>query len=156
MPHENTSPTAHTPGATFDSTAWPVPADIHSQFDHLAQTTPHAQKEQGFTGRLTPRPSFMENLANSRDSQFHLDRRDSSELERYFVSIDPGGPCGGESDSPELTIISTIAWTPEYGKALEMADLHAYAWQCLAEIDLAPSGGGWLVHGHYLYFSLWT
>jgi hypothetical protein len=28
----------------------------------------------------------MENLASSRDAQFHLDRRDSSELERYFVS----------------------------------------------------------------------
>jgi hypothetical protein len=27
----------------------------------------------------------MENLVNSRDAQFHLDRRDSSELERYFV-----------------------------------------------------------------------
>lgn len=36
-------------------------------------------------GRLTPRPSFLENLANSRDRQFMLDRRNSSELNRYFV-----------------------------------------------------------------------
>ncbi|PWY70252.1 UPF0187-domain-containing protein [Aspergillus heteromorphus CBS 117.55] len=35
-------------------------------------------------GRLTPRPSFLENLANSRDTQFHLDRRNSSEINRYF------------------------------------------------------------------------
>ncbi|RAH44734.1 UPF0187 domain membrane protein [Aspergillus brunneoviolaceus CBS 621.78] len=35
-------------------------------------------------GRLTPRPSFLENLANSRDRQFMLDRRNSSELNRYF------------------------------------------------------------------------
>jgi hypothetical protein len=57
---------------------------------HVDNNNSHAQahslKEQESTERLTPRPTFMENLANSRDAQFHLDRRDSSELERYFVS----------------------------------------------------------------------
>ncbi|KAF7719586.1 Bestrophin-like protein [Penicillium ucsense] len=40
--------------------------------------------EQASTGRLTPRPTFMENLASSREAQFHFHRTDSSELERYF------------------------------------------------------------------------
>ncbi|GKZ18624.1 hypothetical protein AbraIFM66951_007644 [Aspergillus brasiliensis] len=36
-------------------------------------------------GRLTPRPSFLENhLASSRDTQFMLGRRNSSEIDRYF------------------------------------------------------------------------
>ncbi|RAL10018.1 UPF0187 domain membrane protein [Aspergillus homomorphus CBS 101889] len=42
------------------------------------------QEKEPRPGRLTPRPSFLENLANSRDRQFMLDRRNSSELVRYF------------------------------------------------------------------------
>ncbi|PYH42021.1 UPF0187 domain membrane protein [Aspergillus saccharolyticus JOP 1030-1] len=44
----------------------------------------NVQEKEPRPGRLTPRPSFLENLANSRDSQFMLDRRNSSELVRYF------------------------------------------------------------------------
>jgi hypothetical protein len=36
---------------------------------------------------MTPRPTFLENLADSRDSQFMLNRRDSDDLDRYFVSL---------------------------------------------------------------------
>lgn len=57
----------------------------HHADNHYDQTQAHSLKEQDSVERLTPRPTFMENLVNSRDAQFHLDRRDSSELERYFV-----------------------------------------------------------------------
>lgn len=73
------------PAPTGDSTAAPVPADVRAHGDPHAQNQPHALKEQDSAERLTPRPTFMEHLATSRDSQFHLDRRDSSELDRYFV-----------------------------------------------------------------------
>lgn len=68
-----------------NTTAPPVPADVRAHADHHAQATSHTLREKDSAERITPRPTFMENLANSRDSQFHLDRRDSSELERYFV-----------------------------------------------------------------------
>lgn len=49
-------------------------------------------------GRLTPRPSFLENLASSREKQFMLGRRNSSEIDRYFVCqylvMDWEGPFG--------------------------------------------------------------
>ncbi|KAJ5573637.1 uncharacterized protein N7459_008064 [Penicillium hispanicum] len=74
---------------TSDTTAdnnlpLPVPSEVRAHVDHHGQPQPHDSREQDSVGRLTPRPTFMEHLANSRDSQFHLDRRDSSELERYF------------------------------------------------------------------------
>ncbi|EYE97829.1 UPF0187 domain membrane protein [Aspergillus ruber CBS 135680] len=34
--------------------------------------------------RITPRPSFLENLADSRERQFMLDRRNSTDVDRYF------------------------------------------------------------------------
>lgn len=42
-----------------------------------------AAKEWESFGRPSRRPSFFDNLADSRDSQFHVE--DRSELERYFV-----------------------------------------------------------------------
>ncbi|CAG8883286.1 unnamed protein product [Penicillium salamii] len=74
---------APAPAAAADSAAAPVPADVRSHAVHH-DTTPAHEKEQASVGRITPRPTFLEHLATSRDSQFHLDRRDSSELERYF------------------------------------------------------------------------
>ncbi|KAJ5994997.1 hypothetical protein N7481_001974 [Penicillium waksmanii] len=72
------------PVASGDHTAAPVPADVRAHGDHHTQSQPHGLKEQDSAERLTPRPTFMEHLATSRDSQFHLDRQDSSELDRYF------------------------------------------------------------------------
>lgn len=71
-----------------DSTgAAPVAVDTrHHADNHHDQAQPHIEKEQDSSvGRLTPRPTFMDHLVNSRDAQFHLNRRESSELERYFV-----------------------------------------------------------------------
>ncbi|KAJ5743000.1 hypothetical protein N7533_010102 [Penicillium manginii] len=72
------------PATAGDHTAAPVPADVRAHGDHHTQSQPHGLKEQDSAERLTPRPTFMEHLATSRDSQFHLDRQDSSELDRYF------------------------------------------------------------------------
>lgn len=74
------------PAPAGDSAAAPVPADVKAHGDHHAQSQPHGLKEQDSAERLTPRPTFMEHLATSRDTQFHLDRRDSSDMDRYFVS----------------------------------------------------------------------
>ncbi|KAJ5182717.1 hypothetical protein N7492_000333 [Penicillium capsulatum] len=86
MTDGHNSPPAHeasTAAPTDNSTAAPVPTDVRAHGDHHVQTTSHAP-ERHSGDRITPRPTFMEHLASSRDSQFHLDRRDSSELERYF------------------------------------------------------------------------
>ncbi|KAJ5241349.1 uncharacterized protein N7469_002940 [Penicillium citrinum] len=72
------------PAPAGDSAAAPVPADVKAHGDHHAQSQPHGLKEQDSAERLTPRPTFMEHLATSRDTQFHLDRRDSSDMDRYF------------------------------------------------------------------------
>ncbi|CAG8114111.1 unnamed protein product [Penicillium olsonii] len=74
---------APAPAAAADTATAPVPADVRSHAVHHDATPAH-EKEQASVGRITPRPTFLEHLATSRDSQFHLDRRDSSELERYF------------------------------------------------------------------------
>lgn len=64
----------------------PVSAEVRSHDVHHEQAQHHEKTERDFSvGRLTPRPTYMEHLANSRDSQFHLDRRNTSELEHYFV-----------------------------------------------------------------------
>ena len=76
---------APAPAAAAADAAAPVPADVRSHAVHHDAAQTH-QKEQDSIGRMTPRPTFLEHLATSRDSQFHLDRRDSSELDRYFVS----------------------------------------------------------------------
>ncbi|GKZ33648.1 hypothetical protein AbraIFM66950_003674 [Aspergillus brasiliensis] len=55
-------------------TADPIPAGIGAN-----------EPRESPRGRLTPRPSFLENhLASSRDTQFMLGRRNSSEIDRYF------------------------------------------------------------------------
>ncbi|KAJ5099800.1 hypothetical protein N7532_006801 [Penicillium argentinense] len=72
------------PASTGDNTAAPVPADVRAHGDHHTPSHPQGLKEQDSAERLTPRPTFMEHLVASRDAQFHLDRRDSSELDRYF------------------------------------------------------------------------
>lgn len=76
---------APAPAAAADCTAAPVPADVRSHAHHQPAPT-HDKEQVSSIGRITPRPTFLEHLATSRDSQFHLDRRDSSELDRYFVS----------------------------------------------------------------------
>jgi predicted membrane chloride channel (bestrophin family) len=81
------APQAHidTAATVTNDSAAPVPVDVRAHDNHHADaTTNHHRKEQDSIGRLTPRPTFMEHLAESRDAMFHLDRRDSSELERYF------------------------------------------------------------------------
>lgn len=66
--------------------------DEASHDNHLAPTADHdvptivpANEPKEPRGRLTPRPSFLENLASSTDRQFMLGRRNSSEIDRYFV-----------------------------------------------------------------------
>jgi hypothetical protein len=76
---------APAPPAAADTAAAPVPADVRSQPAHHASAPTYHKEQDSSVGRITPRPTFLEHLATSRDSQFHLDRRDSSELDRYFV-----------------------------------------------------------------------
>ncbi|KAL4919459.1 Bestrophin, RFP-TM, chloride channel-domain-containing protein [Aspergillus aurantiobrunneus] len=62
------------------------PAPVQAEVRHANNTThssPPSEKSSN-QGRITPRPTFLENLADSRDSQFMLNRRDSDDLERYF------------------------------------------------------------------------
>ena len=90
MTDGHSAPVAEAPAAAAvaDNAAAPVPADVRSHAIHHHDTAASNEKEQGSSaGRLTPRPTFLEHLANSRDSQFKLDRRDSSELDRYFVRL---------------------------------------------------------------------
>lgn len=42
--------------------------------------------------RLTPRPTFLENVVNPRDTPTTLRRQNSSELVRYFVCLYREGP----------------------------------------------------------------
>lgn len=65
----------------------PVVTDLHTDDHHQAVPAHYREKEELLPRikPLTPRPTFMENLANSRERQFKLSRQDSSELERYFV-----------------------------------------------------------------------
>lgn len=113
MTEGHTAPVADTPAvAAGDSTgAAPVavPKAYHAE-NHHDQGQVRSLKEQDSMEGLTPRPTFMENLVNSRDAQFHLDRRDSSELERYFV----GGPGTWEvmrCDHRLTCLRSPLAWS---------------------------------------------
>lgn len=133
MTDGHSSPVAEAPSAAAvaDNTAAPVPADVRSHAVHHHNTAPSHEKEQGSSvGRLTPRPTFLDHLANSRDSQFKLDRRDSSELDRYFVRLSCGD-CGDFIQDAMwyngLTDLVVIAWPSQYGQALQVADLHADA-----------------------------
>ncbi|KAL4788071.1 Bestrophin, RFP-TM, chloride channel-domain-containing protein [Aspergillus varians] len=62
----------------------PVQADVrhahNTDGNHHTTTTP---SEKSSKGRLTPRPTFLENLADSRESQFMLNQHDD-DLDRYF------------------------------------------------------------------------
>ncbi|KAF7528868.1 hypothetical protein PCG10_009582 [Penicillium crustosum] len=75
---------APAPAAAADCTPAPVPADVRSHAHHQQAAPTHEKEQVSSMGRITPRPTFLEHLATSRDSQFQLDRRDSSELDRYF------------------------------------------------------------------------
>ncbi|KAL2825642.1 Bestrophin, RFP-TM, chloride channel-domain-containing protein [Aspergillus cavernicola] len=72
---------AHAPAA--DGPA-PVTADVRHANHHTQGTGPHHNEKSSSQERLTPRPTFLENLANSRDSQFMLSQHDSDDLDRYF------------------------------------------------------------------------
>ncbi|KAJ5805813.1 uncharacterized protein N7503_003415 [Penicillium pulvis] len=82
------SPSDGTTGGLSGDTNVPPPVvtDVHTDTHHQAAPAHHREKEELLprVKALTPRPTFMENLANSRDRQFKLSRQDSSELERYF------------------------------------------------------------------------
>ncbi|KAI9041643.1 UPF0187 domain membrane protein [Aspergillus affinis] len=81
----NTAPPADVAGPTGDA-APPVQSNVHSHAVHHDPNTTNLDDKSAssFTRPVLTRPTFMENLANSRDSQFMLDRRNSSEIDRYF------------------------------------------------------------------------
>lgn len=82
---------ADVPAATGEAPA-PVQSNVHSHPVHHDQGSSQAEKETP-RKQITPRPTFLENLADSRDSQFMLNRRDSDDLDRYFVGLLlPGRP----------------------------------------------------------------
>ncbi|GAB1197461.1 hypothetical protein APSETT444_006755 [Aspergillus pseudonomiae] len=81
MEGHSSPPAADVPAQAGEGPA-PVQADIRSHAAHHDQgTVPEREPSPG--RRITPRPTFLDNLANSRDSQFMLDRRNSSELDRW-------------------------------------------------------------------------
>ncbi|KNG82504.1 hypothetical protein ANOM_009690 [Aspergillus nomiae NRRL 13137] len=82
MEGHSSPPAADVPAQAGEGPA-PVQADIRSHAAHHDQGTV-PERESSPVRRITPRPTFLDNLANSRDSQFMLDRRNSSELDRYF------------------------------------------------------------------------
>ncbi|OOQ89829.1 UPF0187 domain membrane protein [Penicillium brasilianum] len=87
MTEGHAAPAVDAPAAAAGDSTGVAPVAVgtrHHADNHQAQPQPQVLKEQDSVERLTPRPTFMENLASSRDAQFHLGRRDSSELERYF------------------------------------------------------------------------
>ena len=61
----------------------PEPAPGHKPQPHVqVQSCP--ERPELPPRRLTHRPTFLENLASSRDTQFTL-KRHSSDVDRYFV-----------------------------------------------------------------------
>ncbi|KAJ5087835.1 hypothetical protein N7456_011451 [Penicillium angulare] len=84
--HSPASP-SDAPAPFSDSAAPPpVPTETKSHADHHQDVPVHTKEEEQLP-RIkapTPRPTFMEHLADSRETQFHLHRQDSSELDRYF------------------------------------------------------------------------
>lgn len=68
--------------------------DLHPQSEpvHFANHDLEADLSPDFLApgrRLTPRPTFLENVVNPRDAPSTLRRRNSSELVRYFVRLSP-------------------------------------------------------------------
>lgn len=61
-----------------------LPVNVnHGDNKNSTTASPSHSKEQDFIESFSRRPSFMDHLADSRESQFHV--QDRSELERYFV-----------------------------------------------------------------------
>ena len=86
--HSPASPSGDAPGVTSDNAPPPMPANVHVHPVHHDDAPIQSPKEEDNHPRFkapTPRPTFMEHLANSREAQFQLHRQDSSELEHYFV-----------------------------------------------------------------------
>ncbi|GIK00457.1 hypothetical protein Aspvir_004482 [Aspergillus viridinutans] len=69
-------------GITTDA-APPVQANVHSHAVHHNQPVHHEEKEPT-VGRVTPRPTFLTNLADSRESQFRFHRRKTDDFDSYF------------------------------------------------------------------------
>ncbi|KAE8387952.1 Bestrophin, RFP-TM, chloride channel-domain-containing protein [Aspergillus alliaceus] len=80
--HSSPTAAADVPAQAGEGPA-PVQADTRTHANHHDQGAV-PEREPSPNRRITPRPTFLENLANTRDSQFMLDRRNSSELDRYF------------------------------------------------------------------------
>lgn len=86
---------------------------------------PHIHDEPPIR-RITPRPSFLENLADSRDRQFMLHRRASTDVDRYFV-------CFASPSNWRDTTNGWIAWPSRPRQTLQMAHLPPSAWQRSAQ-----------------------
>ncbi|KAJ5702413.1 hypothetical protein N7488_009961 [Penicillium malachiteum] len=83
------SPVGETGTSSFFDNNIPPPVTVdvrHSDPHHQdVPTQPTEEEEPSHRFKApTPRPTFMEHLVNSREAQFHMDRHDSSELDRYF------------------------------------------------------------------------
>ncbi|KAL4890064.1 Bestrophin, RFP-TM, chloride channel-domain-containing protein [Aspergillus ambiguus] len=78
------APAAADVSAPSADAAAPVQANVHSHAVHHDQGPSSQVEEKPSRERITPRPTFLENLADSRDSQFMLHSRDSDDLDRYF------------------------------------------------------------------------
>lgn len=132
----------------------PLAADIHHDEKHGQISHHPGSNKQESIEQLHRRPSFMQNLADSRDSQFQMQHL--SELERYFVSGPPGETPERNKEWQEELMGSTfsIAWTPKYGQTFEMAHSYAHAWECTAPIDSTIIYCGRLGDPHYLHVSL--
>ncbi|GAQ09135.1 UPF0187 protein sll1024 [Aspergillus lentulus] len=83
MEGHSAPPAADAAGAgTTTDAAPPVQANVHAQAAHHNQPVSH--EEKGPIGRVTPRPTFLENLADSRESQFRFHRRKNDDFDSYF------------------------------------------------------------------------
>lgn len=98
--------------------------------------------------RITPRPSFLENLADSRERQFMLDRRNSTDVDRYFVCTSLASGIGMS------WLTENLARPQRPRQALEMAHLPATAWQCHAPIGPSTSLRRALVDFDYVHFEI--
>lgn len=129
----------------------PVPTTIHHDDHQNGNSAQQHERDEKTPGRLTPRPTYMEHLASSREMQFHLDRRDSTDVDRYFVCGVLETPKTRSPESqPRLTNnLIPLAWPERYGQAFKMANLHAYAWKYYAENDPAVATGSSRIDCHY-------
>ncbi|KAF4239821.1 hypothetical protein CNMCM8980_001530 [Aspergillus fumigatiaffinis] len=83
MEGHSAPPAADAAGAgTTTDAAPPVQANVHAHAAHHNQPVHHEEKEP--IGRVTPRPTFLENLADSRESQFRFHRRKNDDFDSYF------------------------------------------------------------------------